>query len=404
MVQANKHYDYVIIGGGMVGDAAAKAIHENDPNGSILIIGADPEPSVTRPALSKKLWTDPDFGFEKVWLHTTPASGAELATGDPATAIDPEAHMVATASGRSVGYNKLLLATGGEPRRLELPDDERVIYFRTVSDYRRLRELAGEERHLLVVGGGFIGTELACALALNDTRVTLAHPGELLNEAFFPPELAGELTRAFADRGVKLSAGTSIRSGRIEGGQLVISDDKGTTFNVDGVVVGLGISPSTELAEIAGLDVEDGIVVDANLMTSAPNVFAAGDVANYPDRLLGRRRVEHVDNANEMGARAGANMAGEPQPYTHTPYFYSVLFGTRYEAVGTLDSSLVMVQDWTEDRGRGVVYYLDDGGWVCGVLLWNVAEQTEAARQVIADSQRQTLSRDQLHGRIPLRE
>lgn len=402
MTRANNHYDYVILGGGMVSDAAAKAIHQSDPEGSILIIGADPDPPVTRPALSKKLWTDPDFGFEKVWLHTTSASGAEVATGDPATAIDPEAHTVATASGRNVRYNKLLLATGGEPRRLELPDDDRVVYFRTVSDYRRLRELAGKDRHLLVVGGGFIGTELACALAMNDTRVTLAHPEELLNESLFPPELAWELTRAFADRGVKLSAGTTVRSGRVEGEQLVISDDKGTTFKVDGVVVGLGIRPSTELAEAAGLDVEDGIVVDANLMTSARDVFSAGDVANYPDRLLGRRRVEHVDNANKMGAQVGANMAGEPQPYTYTPYFYSVLFGTRYEAVGILDSSLEMVQDWAENRSRGVVYYLDDVGRVCGVLLWNVAEQTEAARQVIADSRAGTLGRDQLRGRIPL--
>ncbi len=402
MNSTSERYDYVIIGGGMVGDAAAKAIQQTDADGSILIIGADPEPPVTRPAMSKKLWTDPDFGFNQVWLNTTSKSGAELATADPATAIDCERHTVRTASGRNVSYGKLLVATGGEPHHLDLPDDDRVVYFRTVSDYRRLRELAGNDRHLLVVGGGFIGTELACALIQNDTRVTLAYPDELVNASLFPRELAQELTRAFADRGVNLSPKTRIRSGSIEGGQLAIRDDEDATFMVDGVVVGLGISPSTELAEAAGLNVDDGVVVDSTLMTSDPDVFAAGDVANYPDQLLGRRRVEHVDNANEMGARVGANMAGEPQPYTHTPYFYSVLFGTRYEAVGTLDSSLDMVQDWTQDRRRGVVYYLNDAGVVTGVLLWNVSDQTDAARQVIADSQAGALSQDQLSGRIPI--
>ncbi len=402
MTLTKESYDYVIIGGGMAGDAAAKAIRDADARGSILLIGSDPEPPVTRPALSKKLWTDPEFGFEKVWLNTTGETGAELVTSDAATMIDLKAHTVATASGARVGYGKLLLATGGQPHRLDLPDDDRVIYFRTVTDYRKLRELAGKARHLLVVGSGFIGTEIACALVLNDTRVTLAYPEDLINESVFPWELAQQVTRMFTENGVNLSPGTTIESGSIEGGQLVIGDGKDAEFRVDGVVVGLGISPSTELAQTAGLSVDNGIVVDETLVTSDPDVFAAGDVANYPDRLLGRRRVEHVDSANEMGSSVGANMVGPLQPYTHTPYFYSVLFGTRYEAVGTLDSSLEMVQDWTGDRSRGVVYYLGDAGEVSGVLLWNVQDQTDAARKVIADSQTVALGHDQLSGRIPL--
>ncbi len=401
MTDTSQHYDYVIIGGGMVGDAAAKAIHEANAQGSILIIGADPEPPIARPALSKKLWRDPDFTLDQAWLNTEQDSGAVLMTANPATSIDLDAQTVQTASGEQVAYGKLLLATGGEPRHLDLPDDDRVISFRTISDYRRLRELSGDNRHLLVVGGGFIGTELADSLVQNDTRVTLAYPEDLVNASLFPRELAQDVTQMFTDHGVTLSPQTRIASGSVEDGQLTIRDENEKTFVVDGVVVGLGISPSTELAEAAGLEVDDGVVVDAKLMTSHPDVFAAGDVANYPDRLLGQRRVEHVDNANAMGARVGANMAGDPQPYTHTPYFYSVLFGVRYEAVGTLDSSLDMVQDWTKDRSRGVVYYLSDAGEVVGVLLWNVADQTDAAREVIADSQAGTLARHDLRGRIP---
>ncbi|GAA5227655.1 NAD(P)/FAD-dependent oxidoreductase [Paeniglutamicibacter antarcticus] len=392
----------MIIGGGMAGDAAAKAIRCADARGSILLIGSDPEPSVTRPALSKKLWTDPEFGFEKVWLNTTDEISAELVTSDPTTMINLKAHTVDTASGARVGYEKLLLATGGQPHRLDFPDDDRVIYFRTVTDYRKLRELAEKDRHLLVVGSGFIGTELACALLLNDTRVTLAYPEDLVNESVFPRELAQQVTRMFTENGVNLSQGTTIESGSIEDGQLLIGDGMDAEFRVDGVVVGLGISPSTELAQAAGLTVDNGIVVDETLVSSDPEVFAAGDVANHPDRLLGRRRVEHVDNANEMGSRAGANMAGPLEPHTHTPYFYSVLFGTRYAAVGRLDSSLEMVQDWAEDRSRGVVYYLSDAGEVSGVLLWNVEDQTDAARKVIADSQTGALGHEQLTGRIPL--
>jgi 3-phenylpropionate/trans-cinnamate dioxygenase ferredoxin reductase subunit len=162
------------------------------------------------------------------------------------------------------------------------------------------------------------------------------------------------------------------------------------------VAVGLGITPSTELAEAAGLEVEDGIVVDASLRTSDPNVFAAGDVASYPDRILGRRRVEHVDNAKEQGAFVGRVMAGADEHYGHTPYYYSKVFDISYEAVGTLDASLETV---VEDKGDGsaVAYYLSDGA-VVGVLLWNVEDARDAARAVLAEGT--DVSRDGLVGRI----
>ncbi len=154
---------------------------------------------------------------------------------------------------------------------------------------------------------------------------------------------------------------------------------------VHGVVAGIGIVPNVELAQEAGLAVGDGIVVDSYLRTSHPDVYAAGDVASFPDALLGvRRRVEHEDNANTMGRAAGRAMAGAAVSYEHSPMFYSDLFDLGYEAVGELDTRLRTVVDWQEPYRKGVLYYLEEGR-VRGVLLWNVWDRVDAARALIAE-------------------
>jgi NADPH-dependent 2,4-dienoyl-CoA reductase/sulfur reductase-like enzyme len=385
----------------MVADNAAKAIQELDPNASLGIIGSDQDEPVTRPALTKKLWTDPDFEFDQVWLKTVQQTGADLITGVRVESLDPAAHQV-TAGGRTVGYRKLLLATGGEPQRMDLPDDDRIIFFRTVDHYRRLRSLSGGQRRIAVVGGGYIGTELAAGLAQNDTRVTMIFPQPRIYGGKFPDQLADRLTALYADHGVDLRPGTKVSGGSADTDGIRLQTEDGQTIEVDAVVVGLGIKPNVELAEQAGLDVDDGVIVDEYLTTSDPDILAAGDVASYPDRLFGRQRVEHVDNANAMGRQAGRNLAGAREPYDYTPYFYSVMFGNRYEAVGSLDSSAPTVEDWSDDHEQGVVYYLDDGGVVTGVLLWNVEDKTDEARSVIKRSQAGELTRDQLSGSIAL--
>ena len=392
-------FDYLIVGGGMVADTAARGIREVDADGTILIVSDDVEEPYTRPALSKKLWTDEDFTWEKVPLGTAESTGAEIRLRTRATAVRTDAHEVDTDAGDTIGYGRLLLATGGRPVPLPLDDRSggtRALTFRTAEDYRHLRALAADVERIAVVGGGYIGSELAAALVQNGVDTVLVHTGAVLGDAVFPAGLAERFEKLFRDAGVEIVGGSRVSGGEVDATGARLELEGGAEVRADAVVSGLGIRVADELADAAGLAVDDGIVVDAQLRTSVDDVFAAGDVASYPDRILGRRRVEHVDNANEMGTAAGRNLAGAREPYTHTPYYYSAVFGIRYEAVGTLDASLETVEDW-RDAERGVVYYLDDDR-VVGVLLWNTEDARDDARRVLAEAD--TLTRDDLPGRI----
>lgn len=396
--------DYLIVGGGMSADAAAKGIREQDPHGSITIVGEEPTAPFPRPALSKKLWTDPDFTFADAELDTAGSTGARLLLDTRVTAIDPAARTVTTSAGQELGYGRLLLATGGTPRRVDgLEPGPRVLYYRTLSDYHRLRELVRDGLRVGVVGGGWIGTEIAAAMAQQGCAVTLVHPDDVLGASMLPPALAARLDGWFADAGVALRPGRKVVGGHGDDTGAVLELDDGDRLEVDVAVVGLGVEPTSALARDAGAALADdgGIVVDSGLRTSLPEVYAAGDVATYPDRILGRTRVEHVDNATTMGTVAGRVLAGSEETYDHTPYFYSVLFGHRFEAVGTLDASLPTVEDHLDDE-RSVVHYLDESGRaVVGVLLWGVEDARDAARAVLAE---QPLARggapDSLVGRI----
>ena len=404
MTQPTAHYDHVLVGGGMTADAAATAIAEATPDATVLIVSPDVDPPYTRPALSKKLWTDPDYTQADNDLGTVEATGAELRLRTRVESIDRDARTADLSDGTTVGWGSLLLATGGTPTDLGLPEDDRVIAFRTAADYRRLRSLSGEGRHVAVVGGSWIGTELAAALVQQGTRVSLVFPEDVLGAGVFPEELATSFARRFEEAGVELVGGHRVGGGTVddEGVHLSLEpagddhDAGDEPLDADAVVLGLGITPATGLAEAAGLAVEDGIVVDATLRTDDPRVFAAGDVASYPDPILGRRRVEHVDNAKAQGATVGRIMAGSDERHEHTPYYYSKVFDLSYEAVGTLDASLETVVDRKGDD-EAVAYYLDEGV-VRGVLLWNVEGARDAARAVLADADR--LTREDLPGRI----
>jgi 3-phenylpropionate/trans-cinnamate dioxygenase ferredoxin reductase component len=372
-------YRYLIIGGGMTADAAARAIREADAAATIGIISSDPHPPYNRPPLSKGLWKGESE--DKVWRGTETA-GVDLRLGRRATAINSQKKTVTDDRGNVVSYDKLLLATGGTPRRLAL-QTEQIIYYRTYDDYRRLRALANEKLKFLVLGGGFIGSEIAAALRMVGCDVTMLIPEDGIGARVFPADLSRFLVDYYRDQGVDVRTGEGLASLQQSAGKVIVQTTHGKQVPVDVIVAGLGIQPNVDLAEQAGLRVDNGVVVDEMLRTSAPDVFAAGDVANFYNPALGTRlRVEHEDNANAMGAAAGRSMAGTGTPYTHLPFFYSDLFQLGYEAVGELDPRLDVESDWKEPFREGVVYYLKDGR-VRGVLLWNTWGQVENARGLI---------------------
>jgi NADPH-dependent 2,4-dienoyl-CoA reductase/sulfur reductase-like enzyme len=356
-----------------------------DPGGTIALVSAETDPPYKRPWLSKGLWHGKSL--DKVWTGTE-RHGVAFHLGRTVRSLDLKAKQAIDDRGTVYGFDKLLLATGGTPRRLQI-DDDRIVSFRTLQDYRRLRALADDGEHFAVIGGGFIGSEIAAALAANGKRVTMIFPEQAIGARLFPTDLARSLNDLYRERGVEvcagktvagveqLSAGLTVRIRAVDGaGEREIA--------VGGVVAGIGTRPNVELAEAAGLAVNDGIAVDRFLRTSHPDVFAAGDVAAFCLAALGeRRRVEHEDNARTMGRFAGRAMAGAPASYDHLPFFYSDLFDRGYEAVGDLDPRLETVADWKEPFREGVVYYLG-GGRVRGVLLWNVWGQVDAARRLIA--------------------
>ena len=388
------HYPYLILGGGMAADAAVRGIRELDAVRPIGLIGEETDPPYARPPLSKGLWKgDP---LESVW-RTTAEHGVDLLLGRRATALDLHGKKVTDHDGAEYTFEKLLIATGGTPRHLPFGDEE-TIYFRTLADFRRLRAMAEQGKSFAVIGGGFIGSEVAAALAIQGSKVTLLFPEDGIGARLFPADLARFLVGYYAEHGVETLQGERVTGLSRSGFQQVLETESGRRVTVDAVVAGIGIVPNTDLAKQAGLEVEDGIVVDTGLRTSHPDVFAAGDVARFDAPSLGRMRVEHEDNAVTMGRAAGRAMAGDPAPYSHLPYFYSDLFELGYEAVGQMDPRREMVADWHEPFRKGVVYFLRDRR-VRGILLWNTWDQVDAARSLIAEPG--PFGSGELIGRLP---
>src|SRR3954471_7902790 len=344
---------YLIIGGGMTGAAAVKGIRAHDADGRIVLVGDEVHEPYKRPPLSKKLWSGGDEA--KIWTNT---EGADFVTGRRIVSLDLDARRATDDQGEEYAYEKVLLATGGSPRRLGGNDAEGV-YFRTLDDFRALKAKVGDGTRVTVIGGGFIGSELAAAFVGAGAKVTMIFPEPTVGFRVFPRDLGDFVPQYYRDKGVDVQSGGSV-------------SDPGD-IDADVVVAGLGILPNVELAESAGLPVDNGIVVDEHgRVGGRDDVFAAGDVANFPSPVLGKRyRVEHEDHANTHGRVVGANMAGADVVYDHIPLFYSDLFDLGYEAVGEVDSRLETVEQWQDPFKKGTITYVDADKHPRGFLLWD---------------------------------
>jgi len=388
-------FKYLIIGGGMTADAAVQGIREIDSSGSIGLISMETDPPYDRPPLTKGLWKDKPL--DSIWRNAA-KKHAKLHLGRTVKVLNIARKQATDDQGTVYSFEKMLLATGGEPRLLPFGADK-IIYYRTAADYRRLRALTEKGRRFIVIGSGFIGSEIAASLAMNGNQVTMIFPGPGIGSRIYPPDLSQFLNRYYQEKGVLIAPGETASALEEHNSGIVIKTKSGREFVADGVIAGLGIEPNTALARDAGLNVGNGIIVDAFLQTSAPDIFAAGDVAAFHNPALDERlRVEHEDNANTMGKIAGRNLAGQRERYDHLPFFYSDLFDLGYEAVGELDSRLETVADWKTENREGVIYYLREGR-VRGVLLWNTWGQVDAARELIAGHG--TYRADDLKGKLP---
>lgn len=368
-------YPYVIVGGGLAGGKAIEGIRDVDAKGDIALVTEEPHRPYQRPPLSKGVLTGkrPE---DVVYLDaetTYPGRNVALLTGVRVATINREAQAVTLSDGRVLRYEALLLATGGRPRRLALPGNalDGVLTLRTIEDARRIRDLVGPATPALVLGGSFIGSEVAAGLSTLGADVTMVFPEGRLLERIVPAELSARVQEIYAAHHVRIMPG--ITPQRFVGETRVtharLSD--GSSARCDVVVMGVGIALNTELALQAGLDLradDKAVVVNEHLRTSDPHIYAAGDIAAWPDPTFKKRlRVEHWDVARAQGLQAGRNMAGAGERYDVIPYFFSDLFDLSFEAWGDLSA-------WTQTVRRGdlesgsVAYFYFNEGRLVGVL------------------------------------
>jgi 3-phenylpropionate/trans-cinnamate dioxygenase ferredoxin reductase subunit len=390
---------FVIVGGGLAGAKAAETLREEGFDGRVVLVGAENERPYERPPLSKGYLLG-TAARQSAYVHEVGwyrAHDVELRTGVRATRLDVAAHLVHLDTGEQLPWSKILLATGSSARRLTLPgaDLAGIHYLRTLADADVLHEaLVRGERRMVVVGGGWIGLEVAAAARGFGNEVAVAEPLPTPLHAVLGAEMGEVFARLHRDHAVDLRTGTGVREFRGSGGSVdsVLLDD-GTELPADLVVVGVGAVPNVGLAEDAGLDVGNGVRVDAGLRASSPDVFAAGDIANAFHPLYARNvRVEHWANALHGGPAAARSMLGREVSYDRVPYFFTDQYdlGMEYSGLGSPEARVVC-RGKPED-GEFIAFWLSADGRVeagMNVNVWDVTDPIQdlirSGRQVSVD-------------------
>jgi len=379
---------FVIIGASLAGAKAAETLREEGFTGRVVLIGEETEPPYERPPLSKGYLLGKDdkssiYVHEEGWYAE---NDVDLRLGVTATGLDLGARQVALAGGGTVGYDRLLLATGAVPRRLSVPgaDLEGVVYLRRVGDSERLAEALRGSGRVVIVGAGWIVLEVAAAAREFGCEVTVVEPeaGALLRHV--GPELGGMFADLHREHGVVFRFGESVTELRGSGGRVAsASTSAGVELEADLVVVGIGVLPATRLAADAGLDVANGVICDAGLRTSAHEVFAAGDVANAFHPLYGKHvRVEHWANALNGGPAAARSMLGQGVSYDAVPYFFSDQYDLGMETAGLPEPGSYdqIVYRGDREAREFIAFWLSGGAVVAGmnVNVWDVSDDIQA--------------------------
>ena len=329
----------VIVGGGHAAGQAAASLRQESYGGEIVVIGDEPHIPYQRPPLSKQ-YLSGEYGIDRV--HLRPAKfyetkGIAVHSGVRVEEIDPDARVVSCDDGRRLAYHKLLLATGARPRKFATPGSDLpgVHYLRTIADSRAIREGLRGGRGIAIVGGGYIGLEVAAIAIEAGLAVTVLEMEDRILKRVTTPEMSAFYHDLHTSKGVAIRTGVRVESfagsGTLSG--VVCAD--GEVVDADLAVVGIGVVPSMELAEAAGLDCDNGILVDETARTADPHIYAAGDCTNHPNPVLGRRlRLESVPNAMEQSRVAAANLAGGSKTYANVPWFWSDQYHLKLQMVG----------------------------------------------------------------------
>ncbi|GBG93637.1 pyridine nucleotide-disulfide oxidoreductase [Ligilactobacillus salitolerans] len=381
---STEHFKYLLIGGGVVGAAAAAGIREIDPEGSIGMISADVDEPYARPALSKKLWVDHSFTLADTVLGTSKLKNTVVHLEEKVVKLAREKHLVETDTGEIYGYDKLLLATGNTPNRLPGPESDLAIALRSKDDYRKILAFSQPGNHVLVVGSSYIASEIAAGLAQNKVQVTLVVDTDRLFQKSFPAELSQQYHDKYQAEGIEILTGVLADKYEITDDQVQLTLADGRTLNGDGLVMGIGSKPNIDFAQDAGLEMADrGILTNEQFVTSDPDIWAMGDIATYPDQIMGQQRLEHVRHAEIGGRVAGQNMAGAGRVYTWTPYFYSWVYDISWEGLGVLDASQKMYRETLAESGGETIYYFDEEEHLDGILVWNTAHDLDHFRNIL---------------------
>jgi 3-phenylpropionate/trans-cinnamate dioxygenase ferredoxin reductase subunit len=386
---------YVIVGASLGGAKAAEALRAAGYDGRIVLLGAETELPYERPPLSKG-YLQGKAERETIYVHPREwyaDADIDLRLGVTVTEIDRAAHEVVLADGSRIGYTKLLLTTGSSPRQLHVPgaDLDGVLYLRSASDSDRIKALIGQAGRIAVIGAGWIGLEITAAAREAGVAVTVLETADLPLLRVLGSEVASVFAALHAEHGVDLRFGVQVAEitgsdGRADGVRL--SD--GTLIPADAVIVGVGITPNTELAATAGLDVDNGIRVDAQLRSSDPDIYAAGDVASAFHPILGKHiRVEHWANALNQPQAAARAMAGEQVSYERVPYFFSDQYdlGMEYSGYVEPDGYDEVVFRGDVDRREFVAFWLGNGGRVLAGMNVNVWDVNDAIQALVRAGQ-----------------